>query len=61
MNLPNVVTERKIDGCTVRILAFRKVTESEFNQALNNWLRENRIKTLSKYKTVTIHSILGLF
>jgi hypothetical protein len=61
MILPNVVTERKIDGCTVSVLAFRKVTEAEFNQALNNWLRKKRIKTLSKYKTVKIQTIFGQF
>jgi hypothetical protein len=61
MNPPNVVTERKIGDCTVRVLAFRKVTETEFNQALNAWLKQNRKKSLPKNKTVTIQTILGLF
>jgi hypothetical protein len=61
MNLPNVVTERKIDDCTVRVLAFRKVTESEFNQALNVWFKQNRKRTLPKNKTVTIQTTFGQF
>jgi hypothetical protein len=61
MNQPNVVTERKIDDCTVRVLAFRKVTESEFNQALNVWLNKSRKKTLPKNKIVTIQTTFGLF
>jgi hypothetical protein len=61
MNLPNVVTERKIGGCLVRVLAFRKVTESEFNQAVNVWLKQNRKKTLPKNKIVTIQTTFGQF
>jgi hypothetical protein len=61
MNLPNVVTERKIDDCIVRVLAFRKVTESEFNQALNVWFNQNRKKTLPKNKIVTIQTTFGQF
>jgi hypothetical protein len=61
MTLPNVVTERKIDGCIVRVLAFRRVTESEFNQALNVWLKQNRKKTLPKNEIVKIQTTFGQF
>jgi hypothetical protein len=61
MNLPNVVTERKIDDCIVHVLAFRKVTDSEFNQALNVWLNKSRKRTLPKNKIVTIQTTFGLF
>lgn len=61
MNLPNVVTERKIDDCIVRVVAFRKVTETEFNQALNAWFKQNRTRTLPKNKIVTIQTTFGQF
>jgi hypothetical protein len=61
MILPNVVTERKIGDCIVRVLAYRKVTESEFNQALNVWFKQNRKRTLPKNGMVTIQTIFGQF
>ena len=58
---PDVITELKIENTIVRVLAYRKVTDSEFQHALQAWKRKRKIKTLPENKTITIESILGIF
>jgi len=61
MKLPQVITEKTVGSTVVQVLAYRKVTESEFKQALQMWFATMRRKTLPKNQKIIIQTTFGQF
>ena len=56
---PNVITEKTIGRTIVRVVAYRKLTESEFLEALQTWIKTKRLTSLPANETITIQSAIG--
>lgn len=60
MPLPNIATIRKYtNDFTLKVMAYRKLTDEEMLQALHNYMVKNQLQHIPKNKTLTIMSIHG--
>ncbi len=56
---PKIITEKKYGNFTLRVLAYRKLTDKEVDHALLTYMRQCKLKQIPTKGVCTVQSLIG--